>query len=123
MKLQVSYHLNALLDFMMLCTLHTTEAYLIFGTSHWKTAALDNESQKLVQAALDELQATNPRTTLTVAHRLMTIKDCDKIAFLGDGGVLEMGKHSELLALKGNYYNLWIMQGSEEELEEKKKVV
>jgi ABC-type multidrug transport system fused ATPase/permease subunit len=53
----------------------------------------------------------------------MTIKDCDKIAFLGDGGVLEMGKHSELLALKGNYYNLWIMQGSEEELEEKKKVV
>eukprot|EP00984_Skeletonema_dohrnii_P003923 scaffold1350_cov137-Skeletonema_dohrnii-CCMP3373.AAC.3 len=87
------------------------------------TAALDNESQKLVQAALDELQATNPRTTLTVAHRLMTIKDCDKIAFLGDGGVLEMGKHSELLALKGNYYNLWIMQGSEEELEEKKKVV
>jgi len=87
------------------------------------TAALDNESQKLVQAALDELQATNPRTTLTVAHRLMTIKDCDKIAFLGDGGVLEIGKHSELLALKGNYYNLWIMQGSEEELEEKKKVV
>mmetsp|Transcript_6782 Transcript_6782/g.11064 ORF Transcript_6782/g.11064 Transcript_6782/m.11064 type:complete len:1348 (+) Transcript_6782:228-4271(+) len=85
------------------------------------TAALDNESQKLVQAALDELQATNPRTTLTVAHRLMTIKDCDKIAFLGDGGVLEMGKHSELLALKGHYYNLWIMQGSEEELEEKKK--
>jgi len=108
---------------MMLCILHTTEANLIFGTSHWKTAALDNESQKLVQAALDELQATNPRTTLTVAHRLMTIKDCDKIAFLGDGGVLEMGKHSELLALKGNYYNLWIMQGSEEELEEKKKVV
>ena len=123
MKLQVSYHLNALLDFMTLCILHTTEANLIFGTSHWKTAALDNESQKLVQAALDELQATNPRTTLTVAHRLMTIKDCDKIAFLGDGGVLEMGKHSELLAFKGNYYNLWIMQGSEEELEEKKKVV
>ena len=84
---------------------------------------MDNESQKLVQAALDELQATSPRTTLTVAHRLMTIKDCDKIAFLGDGGVLEMGNHSELLALKGHYYNLWIMQGSEEELEEKKKVV
>lgn len=123
MKRLVSYHLNALFDCMLLCILHTTEANFIFGISHWKTAALDNESQKLVQAALDELQATNPRTTLTVAHRLMTIKDCDKIAFLGDGGVLEMGKHSELLALKGNYYNLWIMQGSEEELEEKKKVV
>mmetsp|Transcript_6312 Transcript_6312/g.14244 ORF Transcript_6312/g.14244 Transcript_6312/m.14244 type:complete len:1336 (+) Transcript_6312:149-4156(+) len=50
------------------------------------TAALDNESQKLVQAALDELQVTQPRTTLTVAHRLLTVKDCDKIAFLGDGG-------------------------------------
>jgi ABC-type multidrug transport system fused ATPase/permease subunit len=94
---------------------------LSFWLSPSKTAALDNESQKLVQAALDELQATNPRTTLTVAHRLMTIKDCDKIAFLGEGGVLEIGKHSELLALKGHYYNLWIMQGSEEELEEKKK--
>jgi len=86
-----------------------------------KIAALDNESQKLVQAALDELQKTNPRTTLTVAHRLMTIKDCDKIAFLGDGGVLEMGTHSELLDLKGHYYNLWIMQGSEEETQERKK--
>jgi ATP-binding cassette subfamily B (MDR/TAP) protein 1 len=50
------------------------------------TAALDNESQKLVQLALDELQVKQPRTTLTVAHRLLTIKNCDKIAFLGDGG-------------------------------------
>lgn len=79
------------------------------------TAALDNESQKLVQAALDELQVTQPRTTLTVAHRLLTVKDCDTIAFLGDGGVLEMGKHSDLLELKGNYHQLWCMQGSEEE--------
>jgi len=85
------------------------------------TAALDNESQKLVQATLDNLQSTQPRTTLTVAHRLLTVKDCDKIAFLGDGGVLEMGKHSELLEMKGHYYKLWCMQGSEEELEELKK--
>lgn len=74
-----------------------------------------------MQAALDELRITNPRTTLTVAHRLLTIKDCDKIAFLGDGGVLEMGNHSELLSLKGHYYKLWIMQGSEEEVAMKKK--
>ena len=79
------------------------------------TAALDNESQKLVQAALDELQVKQPRTTLTVAHRLLTIKDCDKIAFLGDGGVLEMGNHSELLEKKGHYYQLWCMQGGEED--------
>ncbi len=41
------------------------------------TAALDNESQKLVQSALDELHVTQPRTTLTVARRLLTIKDCE----------------------------------------------
>ena len=79
------------------------------------TAALDNESQKLVQAALDELQATQPRTTLTVAHRLSTVKDCTKIAFLGDGGVIECGSHDELLKLKANYYNLWCMQGEASE--------
>lgn len=85
------------------------------------TAALDNESQELVQAALDELQETQPRTTLTVAHRLLTIKDCDTIAFLGNGGVLEMGKHSDLLEMKGNYHQLWCMQNSEEEMQQSKK--
>ena len=103
-----------------------------------------------MQAALDDLQLKHPRTTLTVAHRLLTVKDCDKIAFMGDGGVLEvrkrflyitfclwyslcythslaspsfpqMGTHDELLALKSNYYELWQMQNSEEELEEMKK--
>jgi len=73
------------------------------------TAALDNESQKLVQAALDDLSADY--TTLTVAHRLLTVKNCTKIAFLGDGGVLECGSHEELVALKGNYRELWNMQG------------
>ena len=43
------------------------------------TAALDNESEKIVQAALDRMQEKNPRTTLTVAHRLETVKNCDKI--------------------------------------------
>ncbi|KAL3780127.1 hypothetical protein HJC23_001316 [Cyclotella cryptica] len=79
------------------------------------TAALDNESQKLVQLALDEIQDAQPRTTLTVAHRLLTVKHCNKIAFLGDGRVLEIGTHAELLAMKGHYYNLWCMQGSEQE--------
>ena len=45
-----------------------------------------------MQAALDDLQLKHPRTTLTVAHRLLTVKDCDKIAFMGDGGVLEVRK-------------------------------
>lgn len=74
----------------------------------------------MVQQTLDEIHATNPRTTLTVAHRLLTVKDCDKIAFMGEGGVLEIGNHSELLELKGNYYDLWVLQNTEEELEQLK---
>jgi len=74
------------------------------------TAALDNESEKIVQAALDRMQETNPRTTLTVAHRLETVKNCDKIVVLDDGGVKEEGTHSELLSLNGLYHTLWTKQ-------------
>ena len=65
-----------------------------YNVKRTSSSALDNESQKLVQAALDDLQLKHPRTTLTVAHRLLTVKDCDKIAFMGDGGVLEVRETS-----------------------------
>ena len=71
------------------------------------TAALDNESEKVMQAALDKMQETNPRTTLTVAHRLETVKNCDKICVLDGGGVREEGTHAELLEAKGLYHSLW----------------
>ena len=74
------------------------------------TAALDNESEKIVQKALDKMQETNPRTTLTVAHRLETVKKCDKIVVLNKGGVQEEGTHDELLALNGLYHSLWTKQ-------------
>lgn len=74
-------------------------------------AALDNESEKVVQAALDEMQRTSPRTTLTVAHRLSTVKNCDKIVVLDRGGVKECGTHEELLQRKGLYCTLWQKQG------------
>ena len=74
------------------------------------TAALDNESEKTVQKALDRMQETSPRTTLTVAHCLETVKNCDKIVVLDGGGVLEEGSHSELFALKGLYYSLLTKQ-------------
>ncbi|KAL7526190.1 hypothetical protein ACHAXR_001368, partial [Thalassiosira sp. AJA248-18] len=74
------------------------------------TAALDNESEKIVQAALDRMQEINPRTTLTVAHRLETVKNCNKIVVLDNGGVKEEGSHSELLNLKGLYHTLWTKQ-------------
>ncbi|CAM9148636.1 unnamed protein product [Choristocarpus tenellus] len=74
------------------------------------TSALDNESEKQVQEALDNLQALKKRTTLTVAHRLTTIRDSDKIAVLNQGGVQEIGTHDELLLKKGLYATLWGQQ-------------
>ncbi|CAM9784749.1 unnamed protein product, partial [Ectocarpus sp. 12 AP-2014] len=76
------------------------------------TSALDNESEKVVQEALDQLQAKQKRTTLTVAHRLTTIRNSDKIAVLNGGGVQELGTHDQLLALKGLYSTLWNQQTS-----------
>ena len=77
------------------------------------TAALDNESEKVVQAALDKMQETSPRTTLTVAHRLETVKNCDKIVVLEGGGVHEEGTHAELLEAKGLYHSLWTKQSGQ----------
>lgn len=57
------------------------------------------------------MQKDSPRTTLIVAHRLETIKNCDKIAVLDRGGVKEEGSHSELLELNGIYHGLWMKQG------------
>ena len=79
------------------------------------TSALDNESEKIVQAALDAMQEKKPRTTLVVAHRLETVKKCDKIVVLDRGGVKEQGSHAELLKQKGLYHTLWSKQGVKEE--------
>jgi len=76
------------------------------------TSALDNEPEKIVQAALDNLQKSHPRTTLVVAHRLSTVKNCDQIAVLGNGGVLELDSHLSLLEKQGLYHELWKKQGS-----------
>eukprot|EP00966_Prymnesium_polylepis_P135329 3128200-Prymnesium_polylepis.2 len=70
------------------------------------TSALDNESEKVVQAALDELMAKQRRTTVTVAHRLSTIRHSDVIAVVSHGHVVERGTHDELLALGGIYRGL-----------------
>jgi ABC-type multidrug transport system fused ATPase/permease subunit len=73
------------------------------------------ESEKIVQAALDDMQEKHPRTTLTVAHRLETVKKYDKIVVLDHGGVKEQGSHSALLEQKGLYYNLWTKQGGKQD--------
>ena len=69
------------------------------------TSALDNESEILVGQSLDAL--AKGRTTLTIAHRLTTIKNADRILVLGRDGIEEEGTHEQLLARKGIYYRLW----------------
>jgi ATP-binding cassette subfamily B protein len=69
------------------------------------TSALDNESEILVGQSLEEL--AHGRTTLTIAHRLTTVRDYDRILVLSADGIAEEGTHASLLAQKGIYYRLW----------------
>jgi subfamily B ATP-binding cassette protein MsbA len=72
------------------------------------TSSLDNESERLVQEALDRLQVG--RTTVIVAHRLSTIRAAGRIAVLDDGWLVETGSHDELLAQGGLYARLYRLQ-------------
>ncbi|MBN1557093.1 MAG: ABC transporter ATP-binding protein [Lentisphaerae bacterium] len=72
------------------------------------TSALDTESERLVQAALDEVM--KGRTVFAIAHRLSTIANCDRIFVLDGGRVVESGSHESLLAAGGVYRRLYDMQ-------------
>ncbi|MDR1310049.1 MAG: ATP-binding cassette domain-containing protein [Deltaproteobacteria bacterium] len=72
------------------------------------TSALDTESEKFVQAALENLMAG--RTTLVIAHRLSTVVRADRIVVLKEGRIVEEGRHDDLMGLGGEYHRLYSLQ-------------
>lgn len=87
---------------------HHVLCYLLSPDScyHIATSALDTASEKVVQDALDKIRNERSMTTLTVAHRLSTIVNSDKIIVIADGEIQESGTHAELLAEDGIYATL-----------------
>ncbi|MCZ0810642.1 ABC transporter ATP-binding protein/permease [Roseovarius sp. EGI FJ00037] len=76
------------------------------------TSALDTETERDIQGALK--RAGQGRTVITIAHRLSTVADADRIVVLEDGKIAEEGSHADLLARQGRYASLWQRQQAEE---------
>ena len=77
------------------------------------TSSVDTRTERLIQKALDEL--LKGRTSFVIAHRLSTIRNADQVLVIEDGQIVERGRHEELLANKGAYYNLYMRQFIREE--------
>ncbi len=78
------------------------------------TSSIDTETERAIQQALDRL--LRGRTSVVIAHRLSTIQRADRILVMHKGEVRELGTHQELLALRGIYYRLYLLQYQEQEL-------
>ena len=68
------------------------------------TSALDNETERQIQKAMQKLSEN--RTTITVAHRLATVRNSNRILVLEHGNITEEGTHEDLMERRGIYYNL-----------------
>jgi ATP-binding cassette subfamily B protein len=77
------------------------------------TSSIDTETEQLIQKALERLLVG--RTSIVIAHRLSTIQKADRILVMHKGEVRELGTHQELLALRGIYYKLYLLQYKEQE--------
>jgi len=81
------------------------------------TANIDTETEEAIQLALEKMR--EGRTTIAIAHRLSTIQDANLILVLHQGEIVERGTHQELLAKRGLYHKMYLLQnGSEEKLED-----
>ena len=76
------------------------------------TSSIDTQTEKLLQEGIAEMLKN--RTSIIVAHRLSTIKNCDKILYISHKGIAEMGSHEELMQKRGLYYQLYTAQVQEE---------
>ena len=72
------------------------------------TSSIDVQTEKALQRGLDAM--LQGRTSFIIAHRLSTIKNCDQIMYIDQGGITECGTHDELMAKKGDYYQLYVSQ-------------
>lgn len=72
------------------------------------TASIDTETEAIIQQGMDVLK--QGRTTFIIAHRLSTIKNADQILVLDKGRIVEKGRHDELIAFKGKYYQMYELQ-------------
>jgi ATP-binding cassette subfamily B protein len=68
------------------------------------TAAVDTETERNIQNAVEKL--SKGRTTLSIAHRISTLRNADKLIVIEDGRIVENGTHNELMKAKGTYYKL-----------------
>lgn len=86
---------------------------IILSLADLNSQALDSQSERVVQQALDA--AAKGRTTISIAHRLSTLQNCDVIFVLKEGRVAERGTHQELLHKKGLYHELAVAQALEKQ--------
>lgn len=79
------------------------------------TSSIDTVTEKKIQDAIEHLM--KGRTSFVIAHRLSTIRQADVILVMKDGRIIEQGNHKELIAAKGEYYNLYTRQYQEEAID------